>query len=116
MKNRNIQMKKRNDSGDWDNLFPVTLSTNVFNNTGKSVSSQIAQIEQEREQIGSTVIHRTENLLVSQVNTPTGNISFTRDEEGVVQTTKEVNNDKTLKTTYVRDSDGAVQQIEREML
>lgn len=43
MANRNIQMKKRNDSGGWDNLFPVTLDTNVFDENGKSVSLQLAQ-------------------------------------------------------------------------
>lgn len=42
MANRNIQMKKKN--GDtWDNLYPITLDTNVFNENGKSVSEQLAQ-------------------------------------------------------------------------
>ena len=44
MANRNIQMKKRN--GDtWDNLYPITLDTNVFNENGISVSERLAQTE-----------------------------------------------------------------------
>lgn len=40
MTNRTIQIKKRNGDS-WDNLYPITLSDNVFNQNGKSVSSQL---------------------------------------------------------------------------
>lgn len=54
MANRNIQMKKK--SGDtWDNLYPITLGTNVFNENGISVSEQLAQTEQDIEKIKNKI-------------------------------------------------------------
>lgn len=40
MANRNIQMKKRNGTA-WDNLYPITLDTNVFDKDGKSIKDQL---------------------------------------------------------------------------
>lgn len=48
MSNRNIQMKKRN-GGSWDNMYPVTLDSNVFDKNGNSVSEQLADSEQFRK-------------------------------------------------------------------
>jgi glycerophosphoryl diester phosphodiesterase len=46
MANRNIQMKKKNGTV-WDNMYPLTLSTNVFNGAGESVDNQIVQIQNQ---------------------------------------------------------------------
>lgn len=40
MSAKNIQMKNKNGN-TWDNLYPITLSENVFDKTGKSVASQL---------------------------------------------------------------------------
>lgn len=40
MANRNIQMKKGNGSA-WDNLYPITLDSNVVDSSGKSVKDKI---------------------------------------------------------------------------
>lgn len=116
MKNRNIQMKKRNDTGSWDNLFPVTLSTNVFNSNGKSVSESVDDLVQEVEQIGTTTITRTTDLLVSEIEMPSKNILFNRDSEGSVSSIEEVYNEKTIETAFERNNEGVIQQIDREML
>ena len=36
MVNKNIQMKARNGN-EWDNLFPLTLTENVFDNEGNNI-------------------------------------------------------------------------------
>lgn len=54
MANRNIQMKKRNGTA-WDNLYPITLDTNVFDKNGRSVKEQLAETETEINQITSTM-------------------------------------------------------------
>lgn len=48
MANRNIQIKKRRGSL-WDNLFPITLSDNVFDESGNTVKQQISQSNSELE-------------------------------------------------------------------
>lgn len=44
MVNKNIQMKARNGS-EWDNLFPLTLNENVYNNEGIGLSQQLNEME-----------------------------------------------------------------------
>lgn len=41
MANRNIQIKNKNGE-TWDNLFPLTLSENVYDNEGKSVATHVS--------------------------------------------------------------------------
>src|SRR5690606_26721418 len=58
MANRNIQMKKRN--GDtWDNLYPITLDTNVFNEIGISVSERLVQTEHTIHRLTSSDLHES---------------------------------------------------------
>lgn len=42
MANKNIQMKKRNGQS-WDNMFPVTLDSNVFDENGNSVKDELGK-------------------------------------------------------------------------
>src|SRR5690625_1514209 len=51
MANRNIQMKKKNDTGGWDNLYPVTLSTNVFNPNGNNLNDDFRDLTYEVKQM-----------------------------------------------------------------
>lgn len=44
MSNINIQMKNKNDTGDWDNLFPVSLDSNVLDENGVSVKQKFKNI------------------------------------------------------------------------
>lgn len=46
MVNKNIQMKSKN--GDtWDNLFPLTLMENVFNNNGQNIDTLLTDFRNE---------------------------------------------------------------------
>ena len=49
MVNRNIQMKKKNNE-EWENLFPLTLNENVFNNDGIDLNTQLENIEHTTEE------------------------------------------------------------------
>lgn len=40
MVNKNIQMKKKTETG-WDNLYPLTLNENVFDNNGVMLTTQL---------------------------------------------------------------------------
>lgn len=62
MSNRNIQMKNKNDTGDWDNLFPVTLDSNVLNPNGESVNDHVKKTEIHRP------IHFDDNPNVDNYN------------------------------------------------
>lgn len=44
MTNKNIQMKKR-EGNDWDNLFPITLNENVFNENGVDLNTQMQEVK-----------------------------------------------------------------------
>lgn len=78
-------------------------------------SAQLAQITKEFEQVGTTDITR-KNGLATQITTPTSTINLIRNDEGVVQSVEEFKIDKNIKTTLVRDSEGVIKQIEREMI
>lgn len=75
---------------------------------------RLSGVEREIEQIGTTVIQR-EAGLATQITTPTATINFTRDDENSVVRSEEVKDDKTIVTTYVRDDNGIIQQIDREV-
>ena len=111
MANRNIQMKKKNDTGGWDNLYPVTLSTNVFSATGKSMD----EVYQDIYQLGTTVVTRSDGL-INNIETPTKNITFERNSDGTVTAVYEEYSDGIIKTLITRGSKGEIQIIEREML
>lgn len=48
MSNKNIQMKNKNGS-NWDNLYPITLTDNVFDKDGESLPTQLAQKVEQTE-------------------------------------------------------------------
>lgn len=54
MADKNIQMKKKNGQ-TWDNMFPITLDSNVFDTNGKSVKSQLAETENDLESRGTNL-------------------------------------------------------------
>lgn len=61
MANRNIQMKKRTGE-NWDNLYPITLDSNVFDENGNSVKSQLAQKadKEEVDQLSSQLAQKAD--------------------------------------------------------
>lgn len=50
MTNKNIQMKKR-EGNEWDNLFPITLTENVFDDVGVSLKEIISLFNVDIERI-----------------------------------------------------------------
>lgn len=46
MVNKNIQMKKR-EGNDWDNLFPLTTTENVYSLEGKPLTDSLTEIEED---------------------------------------------------------------------
>ncbi|ALX50473.1 hypothetical protein [Lentibacillus amyloliquefaciens] len=76
------------------------------------IDDDYSDLLQVDEQIGTTTFTRT-NGLVSQITTPTKDVTFTRDADGVVTSITEVKANKTVETTFTRDSDGVVQSIDK---
>ena len=71
MVNRNIQMKKKNND-EWENLFPLTLNENVFNNDGLNLNDQLNEIvqnvdslEQNQNIISENKRNKGESILFS---------------------------------------------------
>lgn len=48
MDNRNIQMKNRKNN-QWENLFPLTLNENVYDEQGTNLKTQLSQLEEDLE-------------------------------------------------------------------
>ena len=46
MVNRNIQMKKKNND-EWENLFPISLQENIYNNDGEPLPTTLENIEND---------------------------------------------------------------------
>ena len=63
MINKNIQMKKR-EGDDWDNLFPVTLTENVYDKIGNSVDSEIERLDQKDEDLIKQLTETNTNIEV----------------------------------------------------
>lgn len=57
MVNKNIQMKKK-EGNEWDNLFPITLFENIFNNEGINLSDSFGKIEDDLEAFESDLSNR----------------------------------------------------------
>lgn len=46
MVNKNIQMKKKNGES-WTNLFPISLTENIFNKSGENIESIISKVDND---------------------------------------------------------------------
>ena len=77
MVNKNIQMKKR-EGNDWDNLFPVTLSTNVFNHSGETIEQELTNYKNNLEH----ELSEFEDTLENELNAQTSQLSQFRSEIG----------------------------------
>lgn len=110
-----IKITEQLIDGSFDEAELTTEIERRLNALEDEYAPQLSGIEQEIEQIGTTTITRTDGLLVSQIITPTATINFTRDDKNVVVQLEEVKDDKTILTKYIRDDNGVVQRIDREV-
>ena len=92
MVNKNIQMKKKeNDS--WINLFPLTLSENVFNVDGVSVENEITNLEDSIENIETdlnSTINKTDDLRESLDQMVINVLEFGAVGDGVTDDTQSI--------------------------
>ena len=64
MAHKNIQMKKREGS-QWDNLYPITLDSNVFDTKGVPLSQKLANIDEKHQNV-VTQLTQIENKFNSE--------------------------------------------------
>src|SRR5690606_18608579 len=50
MADKSIQMKHSNENGEWDNLYPITLTSNVYNLDGDSVDNIITKVKNDHDE------------------------------------------------------------------
>lgn len=55
MVNKNIQMKKR-EGNDWDNLFPITLTDNVYDVNGVTIENKLIQTNDHIDSVESDLL------------------------------------------------------------
>lgn len=55
MVNRNIQMKKR-EGNDWDNLYPISLTENIYTKNGTSLDNEIENIDTQLAHMGLNIM------------------------------------------------------------
>ena len=104
----------RFDGSEWKEIQQIDSSP--INEVDDRLSSQLEQIMQIRDNLGTTTITRTEEMLVSQIETPTTITTFNRDDNGNTLSTVEQFEDKTISTSINRDDDGNIQSIDRELI
>nr|DAE10380.1 MAG TPA: hypothetical protein [Siphoviridae sp. ctwrX9] len=102
--------------GNFDEGELLTEIERKLNELEEQYAPDLSNLKNEIEQIGTTTITRTDDLLVSEADMPNKKIIFTRNKDKVVESVEEIKNDETIKTTYTRNNDGIIQQIDREML
>lgn len=112
--NRNIQMKKKNDSDSWDNLYPVTLSDNVFDNEGNPVSQTITETQEEVNNIYRTF---DEDMIATDIQgIDTTEIEKRGERLPVVLKDREVIKLDILEETSVRNRDDVIASIDQNIL
>ena len=66
MVNKNIQMKKR-EGNAWDNLYPISLTQNIFNNNGDSLTAILESVNEfvntKASQTDLTTVENTVNTI-----------------------------------------------------
>ena len=60
MKNKNIQMKEK-DGKDWNNLFPISLNENIFNDKGINLNKQL-------ENLNHTIENNINKNIIPELN------------------------------------------------
>lgn len=86
MAHKNIQMKKR-AGAQWDNLYPITLDSNVFDTSGVPVSQKLANIDQKHQQFTTQLNQNTNQIqqVTTQLNQNTNQINNLRSDLNDVQ-------------------------------
>lgn len=123
MLSKTIQMRHKTDSQTWENLFPVTIGENVITQSGESVEQSLNEmnetiqnvdlkLREEIDQLGITTFNRSGDELMS-ISSPFKTTTFNYDGDGVIQSTSETTESSEIETTYTRDNEGNLLQIER---
>src|SRR5699024_2306811 len=76
MVNRNIQLKKKNND-EWENLFPLTLNENIYNNEGKNLDTQLTDLINQRDRLiqeAKDSLKEDINIAIDNLNTEITNI------------------------------------------
>lgn len=62
MANKNIQMKDRNGN-NWDNLFPISLTGNIFNEQGETIDQVLNNVKDNVNEIVETKVTEKDTLI-----------------------------------------------------
>lgn len=82
MVNKNIQMKQK-DGQSWNNLFPLTLTENVFDNNGVKISEKFSDINNSIIDIDNNLTNKVDELEID-LNTKIKNIRLNVKDYGAV--------------------------------